>query len=72
MNRIVYFQDTTTNQSFMDMHYFLKAKGIKNNKFFFEKNLIMSRKNFFFSRKRLLMSRKNFVECHLDGLICFL
>lgn len=34
MNRIVYFQDTTTNQSFMDMHYFLKAKGIKNNKFF--------------------------------------
>lgn len=25
---------TTKNQSFMDMHYFLKAKGIKNNSFF--------------------------------------
>lgn len=30
----VYYQDSTTNQSFMKMHYFLKAKGIKNNKFF--------------------------------------
>ena len=30
----VYYQDTSTNQSFMKMHYFLKAKGIKNNKFF--------------------------------------
>lgn len=32
--KTVYYQDTTTNQSFMDMHYFLKARGIKNNKFF--------------------------------------
>ena len=32
--KTVYYQDTTTNQSFMKMHYFLKAKGIKNNKFF--------------------------------------
>lgn len=32
--QVVYFQDTTTNQSFMDMHYLLRAKGIKNNKFF--------------------------------------
>ena len=30
----VYYHDTTTNNSFMKMHYFLKAKGIKNNKFF--------------------------------------
>lgn len=30
----VYYQDTTANQSFMKMHYFLKARGIKNNKFF--------------------------------------
>jgi len=30
----VYYQDSTTNQSFMKMHYLLKAKGIKNNKFF--------------------------------------
>lgn len=30
----VYYEDTTTNQSFMKMHYFLRARGIKNNKFF--------------------------------------
>ena len=30
----VYYEDTTTNLSFTKMHYFLKAKGIKNNKFF--------------------------------------
>ena len=30
----VYIHDTTTNNSFMKMHYFLKAKGIKNNAFF--------------------------------------
>jgi len=32
--QMVYHQDTTTNQSFMDMHYLLRAKGINNNKFF--------------------------------------
>ena len=30
----VYYQMSTSNQSFLDMHYFLKDKGIKNNKFF--------------------------------------
>ncbi len=30
----VYYDDKTSNQSFMKMHYFLKAKGIQNNKFF--------------------------------------
>ena len=30
----VYYQNTTENKSFMKMHYFLKARGIKNNKFF--------------------------------------
>ena len=30
----VYYQDTTTNSSFMEMYYFLKTRGIKNNKFF--------------------------------------
>ena len=30
----VYSQLSTTNQSFLDMHYFLRAKGIKNNEFF--------------------------------------
>ena len=29
----IYYQTNTQNQSFMDMHYYLKAKGIKNNKF---------------------------------------
>lgn len=30
----VYIHLETTNQSFLDMHYYLKAKGIKNNAFF--------------------------------------
>lgn len=30
----VYYQMETSNKSFIEMHYFLKAKGIKNNKFF--------------------------------------
>ena len=29
----VFYQMNTTNQSFLNMHYYLKAKGIKNNKF---------------------------------------
>lgn len=31
--RRVYYQMTTTNQSFLDMHYFLRDTGKKNNKF---------------------------------------
>lgn len=30
----VYYQLETANTSFRDMHFFLKNKGIKNNKFF--------------------------------------
>ena len=30
----VTYQFNTKNQSFLDMHYFLRAKGITNNKFF--------------------------------------
>ena len=30
----IYYQMSTTNQSFIDMHYYLKHKGIKNNRFF--------------------------------------
>ena len=30
----VYYQMETSNKSFIDMHFFLKAKGIKNNRFF--------------------------------------
>ena len=29
----VFYQMNTKNKSFMEMHYYLKAKGIKNNKF---------------------------------------
>lgn len=34
MKRNVYYQMSTTNQSFLDVHHFLKSKGIKNNAFF--------------------------------------
>ena len=30
----VYYQMETSNKSFLDMHFFLRNKGIKNNKFF--------------------------------------
>lgn len=30
---VKYYQKTTTNQSFLDMHYYLKEIGIENNKF---------------------------------------
>lgn len=30
----VTYQMNTKNQSFLDMHYFLRSKGIVNNKFF--------------------------------------
>ena len=32
--RTVYIEKETTNQSFLDMHYYLKSKGIQNNDFF--------------------------------------
>lgn len=32
--RMVYIQKETTNQSFIDMYNYLKAKGIQNNDFF--------------------------------------
>ena len=30
---VKYFQMTTTNQSFLNMHYYLKEIGVQNNKF---------------------------------------
>ena len=39
----IYYQTSTTNQSFMDMHFQLKQKGIKNNRFFlslYDKDLV--------------------------------
>lgn len=32
--RLVYIHKETSNQSFLDMHYYLKSKGIQNNDFF--------------------------------------
>ena len=32
--RMVYIHKETTNQSFIDMHHFLKSRGIQNNDFF--------------------------------------
>lgn len=33
MNRPIYYQLSTTNKSFLEMHYFLKSQKIKNNRF---------------------------------------
>ncbi len=33
MSRKVYYQTSTNNKSFLNMHYYLKASGIKNNRF---------------------------------------
>lgn len=32
--RTIIIHKSTTNQSFLDMHYYLKSKGIQNNDFF--------------------------------------
>ena len=34
ITRTAYYQMSTTNKSFLEMHYYLRDKGIKNNKFF--------------------------------------
>ena len=33
-NQIWFVNKATSNKSFLDMHYFLKERGIKNNDFF--------------------------------------
>ena len=58
----------TTNQSFLDMHYFLRNKGIKNNKFFlilYDSDLLGinprdPRLNLFMKRKILAECMRNF------------
>ena len=32
--KTIIIHKSTTNQSFLDMHYYLKSKGIQNNDFF--------------------------------------
>ena len=34
VSKPVFIHKSTTNKSFLDMHYFLKERGIKNNDFF--------------------------------------
>ncbi|MGL5752561.1 MAG: hypothetical protein ACRCXT_18640, partial [Paraclostridium sp.] len=34
MGQQAYYQWTTSNKSFLDVHYFLKGKGVQNNQFF--------------------------------------
>lgn len=34
ITRPIFIHKSTTNKSFLDMHYFLKERGIKNNDFF--------------------------------------
>jgi hypothetical protein len=34
MQRAIGIHKSTTNKSFLDMHYYLKSKGIQNNDFF--------------------------------------
>lgn len=60
----VYFQMNTKNQSFLDMHYYLKAIGIKNNKFFlilFDKDL--ANVDPYDPNLPIYMKQKIFVEC---------
>lgn len=60
----VYFQMNTKNQSFLDMHYYLKAIGIKNNKFFlilFDKDL--ANVDPYDPKLPLFMKQKIFIEC---------
>ena len=60
----VFFQMNTKNQSFLDMHYYLKAKGIKNNKFhllLFDQDLAMV--DPYDPGLPLYLKQKIFVEC---------
>lgn len=63
-NATIYYQMNTTNSSFIKMHYYLKAKGIKNNKF----HLILLDKDLSGIDPRdpslpMFMKQKIFIEC---------
>lgn len=60
----VYYQMNTKNKSFLDMHYYLKARGINNNKFhllLFDPDL--ANINPFDDTLPVYMKQKVFVEC---------
>lgn len=64
----VTYQTNTKNQSFLDMHYFLRQKGIVNNKFFlvlYDSDLLNidprdPRLNLYYKRKILAECMRNF------------
>lgn len=63
-NDTIYYQMNTTNSSFIKMHYYLKAKGTKNNKF----HLILLDKDLSGIDPRdpnlpMFMKQKVFIEC---------
>lgn len=60
----VYYQMNTQNKSFLDMHYYLKARGINNNKFhllLFDPDLASI--DPFDDNLPIYMKQKVFVEC---------
>lgn len=60
----VFFQMNTMNKSFMDMHYYLKARGIKNNKFhllLYDQDLLNV--DPYDPRLPVYLKQKVFVEC---------
>ena len=61
---MVYYQTNTKNQSFMNMHYYLKTRGLTNNKFFlllYDPDL--ANVDPYDPRLSLMMKQKIFVEC---------
>lgn len=60
----VTYQFNTKNQSFLDMHYFLKQKGIQHNKFFlvlYDSDLLNINPRD--PRLNIAMKRKVLAEC---------
>lgn len=60
----IYYQMNTKNTSFLDMHYYLKARGIKNNKFhllLYDKDL--ANVDPYDSTLPVYIKQKVFVEC---------
>ena len=60
----IYYQMNTKNTSFLDMHYYLKARGIKNNKFhllLYDKDL--ANVDPYDNNLPVYMKQKIFVEC---------
>jgi hypothetical protein len=63
-NVTIYYQMNTKNKSFLDMHYYLKARGINNNRFhllLFDKDL--ENVDPFDMSLPIYMKQKIFVEC---------